>query len=579
MHATAGHAQTLLVSSAGDGQSEGTLRTVLHYACDTQSDDVVTFAKTDLDQIRVYLHEPLVIPENCKGTVTLVGSNMAETIMDASKFADGEPALGEGCTLDIYSNNNSVRGFGFSNNENGAAVCIYGRNNIISDNKMGVEDDGSAAKNHYGVVVWRIFSEENTGMDGSYNTITKNIIGPQTSHGVWIDADDTSLSENDIVASGGHGIELKGSSIVIKNNKILGNGGCPTHGEYIEGQPACEDEGALQGSGIYVRSGSKEVLIGGDSFSSDKNVIQYNKNGGVVLQKSKSTETIKITHNQISKNYGTNVGIDLSGNGITLNDILDNDMGANKLLNYPEHMQAFELVGSRYLNWGVAFYDENIELYAVAPEDVTRGVTHGGGDDFIRDIAISDGNSFESLHEGSTGIRALTSVGFDSNDNTSEFSLNAALGDDEDYDGIPDEYETGDGTPESDGSSKEDADSDGDGLPDPIEDKNRNGKWEAELDELCAYNPDTDGDNLSDFAETHGDGVYNKGVDTDPLDPDSDDDGIPDGTEDKNNNGIWDGYLKETSPLLTDSDQDGFPDNSDTCPSIVNPGQEPWYCE
>ena len=356
--------------------------------------------------------------------------------MDASKFADGETAFGEGCTLDIYSGNNTVRGFGFSNNENGAAVCVYGRNNIIYDNKMGVEEDGSVAGNHYGVVVWRIFSEESEGMDGSYNTITKNVVGHQTGQGVWIDADNISLSENDIVANGGHGVELKGSAITIRDNKIVGNGGCPPHGEYIEGQPECDDESILQGSGIYVRSGSENVLIGGDGFLSDKNVIQYNRNGGVVLQKSKSTETITITHNQISKNYGKNVGIDLLGDGITLNDILDNDMGANKLLNYPEHMQAFELTGSRYLNWGVAFYDENIELYAVAPEDVTRGVTHGGGDDFIRDIAVSNDNDFESLHDGSDGTRALTSLGFDSDDNTSEYSLNAALGDDEDYDGF-----------------------------------------------------------------------------------------------------------------------------------------------
>ena len=72
--------------------------------------------------------------------------------------------------------------------------------------------------------------------------------------------------------------------------------------------------------------------------------------------------------------------------------------------------------------------------------------------------------------------------------------------------------------------------------------------------------------------------VYDKGRDTDPFKPDTDGDGLVDGDEDKNGNGIWDGYLKETSPLLVDSDGDGFGDVVDSCPSIANPGQDPWYC-
>ena len=132
---------------------------------------------------------------------------------------------------------------------------------------------------------------------------------------------------------------------------------------------------------------------------------------------------------------------------------------------------------------------------------------------------------------------------------------------------------------DSEGTDFRSVDTDGDGLPDPVEDLNRNGVWEPERGETSAFERDTDGDGLSDAAETHGDGIYHPGIDTDPLKTDSDGDGLPDGQEDANDNGVWDGYLGETSPHLADSDGDHHPDNEDNCPAIANPGQEPWYCQ
>ncbi|WP_244981472.1 adventurous gliding motility protein AgmC [Corallococcus exercitus] len=68
-------------------------------------------------------------------------------------------------------------------------------------------------------------------------------------------------------------------------------------------------------------------------------------------------------------------------------------------------------------------------------------------------------------------------------------------------------------------------------------------------------NPDTDGDGIPDGIEVKVGG-------TDPLDDDSDDDGITDGNEDKDHDGIVD--ADETDPKDIDTDDDGLTDGVET---------------
>lgn len=82
------------------------------------------------------------------------------------------------------------------------------------------------------------------------------------------------------------------------------------------------------------------------------------------------------------------------------------------------------------------------------------------------------------------------------------------------------------------GAGQDIADADADGVPDVIEDRNRNSRVDP--------------------------------GETDPFNPDSDGDGIPDGAEDRNRNGLVD--EGETSPLNADSDGDGIPDGADPDP-------------
>jgi hypothetical protein len=77
--------------------------------------------------------------------------------------------------------------------------------------------------------------------------------------------------------------------------------------------------------------------------------------------------------------------------------------------------------------------------------------------------------------------------------------------------------------------------------------------------------------------------VNDEFLDLDPFKQDTDCDGIKDGDEDFNHNGIVEFYLSETNPRNSDSDNDGFKDGfinclgmmtiKDNCPTIFNPDQ------
>jgi subtilisin family serine protease len=80
------------------------------------------------------------------------------------------------------------------------------------------------------------------------------------------------------------------------------------------------------------------------------------------------------------------------------------------------------------------------------------------------------------------------------------------------------------------------------------------GKNSAHGGVTLTWTMDTDSDGLLDSVETI--------LGTDPLDVDTDDDGIGDGDEDANHNGVIDGG--ETNPLLADTDGDGLQDGTES---------------
>ncbi len=135
-------------------------------------------------------------------------------------------------------------------------------------------------------------------------------------------------------------------------------------------------------------------------------------------------------------------------------------------------------------------------------------------------------------------------------------TLNIVDANDTDGDGIPDTIEEGSGTC----LSSTDDDSDDDGILDGNEDLNRNGVWDEADGETNFCDADTDDDLILDgteigLASPQGSdtdpAVFVADLDpattTDPLDDDSDNDGELDGEEDANQNGRVD--AGETDPM------------------------------
>lgn len=168
------------------------------------------------------------------------------------------------------------------------------------------------------------------------------------------------------------------------------------------------------------------------------------------------------------------------------------------------------------------------------------------------------------------------------------FGPDTALPLDSDGDGIPDELEDRNQNGRYDGANETDpysADTDGDGIPDGVEDSNQNGQLDrGETDPRTA---DTDGDGIDDDEaaefgtnpldpDTDGDGIpdgIERDTGTDPTNPDTDGDGLPDGDEDLDQDGELDDG--ETSPTNPDTDGDGVLDSAETLALACARSNEP----
>ncbi|GEM_PF-3958158 len=139
---------------------------------------------------------------------------------------------------------------------------------------------------------------------------------------------------------------------------------------------------------------------------------------------------------------------------------------------------------------------------------------------------------------------------------------------DTDGDGIPDGVEdrNHNGTLDTGETDPARIDTDGDGIPDGVEDANHNGL--LDYGESSPLKADTDDDGIPDYVEDADRNGHFDANETKTFMQDTDLDGLEDGAEDANHNGVVD--MLETDPRSADTDGDGLIDSADPCPKVAS---------
>lgn len=149
------------------------------------------------------------------------------------------------------------------------------------------------------------------------------------------------------------------------------------------------------------------------------NVIAFNGGNGITFT---DTDTARNTvrGNSIHSNGG--LGIDLRGDGVTLNDSGDGDIGPNALINFPVITSATNgaatKISGAFDSAGVGPF--TMEFFAsVAPD----GSGHGEGQRFIGSTTLAAAGAFDLSLAATTQGEWVTATVTDAQWNTSEFSL------------------------------------------------------------------------------------------------------------------------------------------------------------
>lgn len=300
-----------------------------------------------------------------------------------------------------------------------------------ASNGLRITSSGSIIR---GLAINRFGDEgiEISGAGATGNVIVGNFIGTDPSgtldrgnagHGVLLEngasnntIGGTTASQRNVIAGNDQdGVRMQDAGTT--NNLVRGN--------YIGTDMTGSINLGNTGDGVHVSNSASGATIGGMA-AAEGNVIAFNGEEGVHVS---SGTGIAIRRNSIHDN--TNLGIDLSGVGVTANDAGDGDTGANNLQNYPVITQA-RISGAQITIDGTLNSQPSttytIEFFATGAGDPSG---YGEGEFFIGSTTVTTdgaGNATFSellsvpVAEGS----AISATATDPAGNTSEFSLNAS---------------------------------------------------------------------------------------------------------------------------------------------------------
>lgn len=278
----------------------------------------------------------------------------------------------------------SGRGIVVSNNVNG---------NVIQGNLIGTDATGTQPLGN-GLDGMQIFGAGN--MVGGTDAMARNVISSNGVNGISLGTDNAPVHDN-LIQGNFIGTDITGT-------QLLGNGL----------------------NGVFVNVSTNNT-IGGPVTTAGAppgNVIAGNANSGVFLNATTSITGLSVLGNSIFSNAG--LGIDLNGDGISLNDEGDPDTGPNNLQNYPVINTVsidsgnVTLTGSLNSTASATF---RLEFFCSAKADPGG---FGEGEMFLGFSNVTTNASGDASYSVtfpvSASARAFSATATDPNGNTSEFS-------------------------------------------------------------------------------------------------------------------------------------------------------------
>jgi CSLREA domain-containing protein len=396
-------------------------------------------------------------------TVSLLPTITDPVVIDGTSEPDfsGTPIIEiygnslAGTGLNLQAGNSTVKGL-VINRFNGDALRLEtGNGNVIAGNYIGTNVTGSIdlGNTGYGIV---IYSSNNT--IGGTTPAARNVVSGNGNGGIllavssatgntisgnYIGADRTGMLD---VGNTGPGIYVSGQSNTIggttpaAGNVISGN---DSYGIFMNGSTTILNQvlsnyiGVASDGTTAIGNGSHGIYVNqagnntyGNIAGTGTNVIANNAGDGIYVALGASGTQNKCYRNSIYANVG--LGIDLGVDGVSANDPLDPDTGANNMQNFPT-MSSAQINGSgdliiQYLVNSAtsnSLYSLRIEFYEADSVAGGEGKRYFATDTYTSanyaagTKTVNFGNAFGL---GISGGDAIVSTTTDLNGNTSEFS-------------------------------------------------------------------------------------------------------------------------------------------------------------
>ncbi len=386
------------------GGNDCTLRAAIQEANNTPGMDTIEFQIPGAAPHTIVLGSALpdiTAPVVIDGTTEPTFSGVPIIVINAAG-GGGVRAL----DLDPGSDGSTIRGLRIRSSP-GIAIRIFSPNNVIAGNYLGTNQAGTAAfPNDVGVYV-----QSSGNRIGGTVAADRNVISGNTIDGVQLN---TAGATGNLVQGNYIGLNAAGTAALANTNQgvailndannntiggtvagagnvISGNGGDgilfatvatdnAVEGNFI-GTNAAGTAAVPNSRGVHIAAGVDGNRIGGTAAGAG-NRIAFNTGIGVALNAGAGPGN-EINRNAIFSNGG--LGIDLAEDGVTANDAVDGDNGANELKNFPVLTSAMTdgagsatFAGSYHSLATVRTY--RIEFFASATADPSG---HGEGERYL----------------------------------------------------------------------------------------------------------------------------------------------------------------------------------------------------